>query len=212
MSLRPSDSVINASKKAVDKLGALSQDARFFLETLDPQQKNQFQILVSPEVATGGSVTFADRALQAAKSVLDTKVFSFFIQNLDIPIDAIEYTRHDSLQAVQDVAFADDVNFTFIEDESCVVRTFLQNWMSLSFKRDIVNGGYLFNDNQYLARKKIIILPLMRTGIPNTVWIEIRGARYKSMENFTFDQQTPEPMMIPISLACDGIYLRSLLL
>lgn len=210
MALRPPDSFINNHKKVIDSLSILSKDAKLFLESLDPQQKNQFKIIVTAEPSPV-TTTFADKAIQIAKSVLDTKVFDFFIQNLDIPINAIEYARYDHLNTIQDIAFADEVSMSFIEDELCIVRIFLQNWLELTWKQSSNKGGYVFNDNQYLARKKAIILPIGRGGLPNTVWIEIRGMRIKTIDNFTFDQQTPEPMIIPVTFACDGVYLKSLI-
>lgn len=210
MSLRPSDSVINTHKQVIDKLGLLTQDAKFFLETLDPQQKNKFQILVTAEPSPK-PITISDRVVQTAKSVLDSKVFQFFVQNLDIPLDGIDYARYDNLQTVQDVTYADEVSMTFIEDELCIVRMFLQNWLELTMQQNINKGGYTFNDNQYLGRKKAIIMPMGRGMTPSTVWLEIRGMRIKNIDNFSFDQQTPEPMMIPVTFACDGVYLRSLI-
>ena len=212
MALRIPDDVINATKKTVDLAAKPLTALREFFSTFDPQQKNQFIAIILPEVLPSNT-TFADRAKVIARSVFDATMFEFHIQNLDIPVNGIDYTRYDHLQAAQDITWADEVTVSFIENELSAVRTFLQNWMSLSFERNLTypKGGYVFNDNQYLARKKIIIMPQSRTGIPNTVWIEIRGARFKSMENFTFDQQSPDPMMISVTMAVDGVYLNSLI-
>lgn len=209
--LQAPPSVLINAKKTIDIAAKPINLVHEFLNSFDPQQKNQFICLITPEIPPN-ITTFADTALQIARSVLDATTLEFYVQNLDIPVTGIEYSRFDNLQAVQDITWADEVNLTFIEGELSPVRTFLQNWQSLTFERNLSpTGGYVFNDNQWLGRKKIIILPMMRTKIPNTVWIEIRGARFKSMDNFQFDQQSPDPMMIGVQLAVDGVYLNSLI-
>ena len=209
--LQAPDSVLNKAKKTIDLAAKPINVAKDFLMSLDPQQKNQFVCIITPEIPPK-LTSFADTAKQIARSVLDATTFEFYVQNIDVPLNAIEYMRLDHLQAVQDITWADEVTMTFIESESCPVRSFLQNWQSLTYERNLSSkGGVVFNDNQWISRKKIIILPLMRSKIPNTIWLEIRGARIKNIGNFSFDQQSPDPMMIEVTMAVDSVYLNSLI-
>ena len=54
-------------------------------------------------------------------------------------------------------------------------------------------------------------MPQTRMKVPSPVWLEIRGARFKSMGNFSFDQQSSDPMMIEVTMAVDSVYLTSIL-
>jgi len=206
-----SPEVLKTTKKVIDTYGQITKASKAVLDLLDPQQKNLFEIILIPETPPNlNGISALNAAKQIASIALDLAICKFYVQNLDIPLNSLEYSRFDYLQAITDMTYADECTITFIENELSIVRTFMKNWMDLSFERDEFHGGYLFNDNQWLARKKAIILPQSRTGIPNTVWIELRGLRFKAVQNFSFDQQSFDPMMIPITFACDEIYLNSL--
>jgi hypothetical protein len=205
------DALLKTEKKVADAFGVINQATRAVLDLIDPQQKNVFEIIMTPEVPPNLRGTEGiGLAKQIALTALDTAICTFYVQNLEIPFNSLEYGRFDYLQAITDMTYADECTITFLETELSIVRMFLKNWMDLSFQRDLFHGGYIFEDNQYLARKKAIIIPQSRTGLPNTVWIEIRGMRFKSIEPFAFDQQSADPMIISCTFACDEIYLNSL--
>lgn len=213
--MRLPDSVLINTKKTIDIAAKPLNVVKDFLMSLDPQQKNQFLCIIVPEVPPKLAEVMID-ADALARSALDAVTFEFYVQNIDIPTNAIDYMRLDHLQTVQDIAWADEVTMTFIEGELAPVRSFLLNWQSLTYKRDITKGGYTFGgytfaDNQWAGRKKIIIMPQTRMKVPSPVWLEIRGARFKSMGNFSFDQQSSDPMMIEVTMAVDSVYLTSIL-
>lgn len=206
------DSVLLNTKKVIDLSAKPLNVVKDFLVSLDPQQKNQFICVVTPEVPP--KITSFSSAISNAKDLaklaLDAVTFEFHVQNIDIPTNSIDYMRHDHLQAVQDITWADEVTMTFIEGELAPVRNFLLKWQSLIYNRNITKDGYTFKDNQWAGRKKILIFPQTRMKAPSPVWLEIRGARFKSMGNFSFDQQTPDPMMIEVTMAVDSVYLTSI--
>jgi len=211
--MRLPDSVLINTKKTIDIAAKPLNVVKDFLTSLDPQQKNQFLCIIVPEVPPKLAMVNKDTL---ARSALDAVIFEFYVQNIDIPTNALDYMRLDHLQAVQDITWADEVTMTFIEGEFAPVRSFLLNWQSLTYKRNITKGvtepgGYTFADNQWAGRKKIIIMPQTRMKVPSPVWLEIRGARFKSMGNFSFDQQSPDPMMIEVTMAVDSVYLTSIL-
>lgn len=211
--MRLPDSVLINTKKTIDLAAKPLNVVKDFLMSLDPQQKNQFLCIIVPEVPPKIAEVMID-ADALARSALDAVTFEFYVQNIDIPTNALDYMRLDHLQAVQDITWADDVTMTFLEGELAPVRSFLLNWQSLTYKRDITKfppGGYTFADNQWAGRKKIVIMPQTRMKVPSPVWLEIRGARFKSMGNFSFDQQSPDPMMIEVTMAVDSVYLTSIL-
>ena len=208
--MRLPDNVLINTKKTIDIAAKPLNVVKDFLTSFDPQQKNQFLCIIVPEVPPKIAEVMTD-ADALARSALDAVTFEFYVQNIDIPTNAIDYMRLDHLQAVQDITWAEEVNMTFIEGEFAPVRSFLLNWQSLTYKRNITKGGYTFADNQWAGRKKIIIMPQTRMKVPSPVWLEIRGARFKSMGNFSFDQQSPDPMMIEVTMAVDNVYLTSIL-
>ncbi len=208
--MRLPDNVLINTKKTIDIAAKPLNVVKDFLTSLDPQQKNQFLCIIVPEVPPKIAEVMTD-ADALAKSALDAVIFEFYVQNIDISTNALDYMRLDHLQAVQDITWAEEVTMTFIEGEFAPVRSFLLNWQSLTYKRDITKGGYTFEDNQWAGRKKIIIMPQTRMKVPSPVWLEIRGARFKSMGNFSFDQQSPDPMMIEVTMAVDSVYLTSIL-
>jgi hypothetical protein len=145
----------------------------------------------------------------AARSVLDTVVTKLHVQTMDIGFNALEYARYDYHQGITDITYADEVTITFIENELGIVRNFLNNWLKLTMKKDFINGGYRFNDNQWTGRKKAIIIPQMSVGLPSTAWIELKGLRFKSMDNWAFDQASPDPLKISVTFAIDECWLLS---
>lgn len=211
--MRLPDNVLINTKKTIDIAAKPLNVVKDFLTSFDPQQKNQFLCVVIPEVPP--KITSFSSAISNAKDLaklaLDAVTFEFYVQNIDVPTNALEYMRLDHLQTVQDITWADEVTMTFIEGEFAPVRYFLLNWQSLTYKRNITKGGYTFTDNQWAGRKKIIIMPQTRMKVPSPVWLEIRGARFKSMGNFSFDQQSSDPMMIEVTMAVDSVYLTSIL-
>jgi len=208
--MRLPDSVLINTKKTIDIAAKPLNVVKDFLMSLDPQQKNQFLCIIVPEVPPKLADVMID-ADTLARSALDAVTFEFYVQNIDIPTNDLAYMRLDHLQAVQDITWADEVTMTFLEGELAPVRLFLLKWQSLTYKRNITKGGYTFEDNQWAGRKKIIIMPQTRMKVPSPVWLEIRGARFKSMGNFSFDQQSSDPMMIEVTMAVDSVYLTSIL-
>lgn len=208
--MRLPDSVLINTKKTIDIAAKPLNVVKDFLTSLDPQQKNQFLCIIVPEVPPKLAEVKID-ADALARSALDAVIFEFYVQNIDISTNALDYMRLDHLQAVQDITWADEVTMTFIEGEFAPVRSFLLNWQSLTYERDTTKDGYTFKDNQWAGRKKIIIMPQTRMKVPSPVWLEIRGARFKSMGNFSFDQQSSDPMMIEVTMAVDSVYLTSIL-
>ena len=208
--MRLPDNVLINTKKTIDIAAKPLNVVKDFLTSFDPQQKNQFLCIIVPEVPPKIAEVMID-ADALARSALDAVTFEFYVQNIDIPTNALEYMRLDHLQAVQDITWADEVTMTFIEGEFAPVRSFLLNWQSLTYKRNITKDGYTFVDNQWAGRKKIIIMPQTRMKVPSPAWLEIRGARFKSMGNFSFDQQSSDPMMIEVTMAVDSVYLTSIL-
>ena len=189
----------------------LNKAAMELFQLTDFQQKNQFEIILLPETAKNlrGEDTWSTTK-RIAKSALDLVVAQFYIQNIDIPHNSVEYARYDNLQAVQDMAYADEITITFIETEAGLVRQFLANWMSLQFTEDKLHGGYVFADNQWLGRKQAIIMPLSRLGLPQTSWWCVEGMRFKTHDSISFDQQSPDPMTISCTFAVDQVYLTTL--
>lgn len=189
----------------------LNQAAMELFQLTDFQQKNQFEIILLPEVAHNLRGDNAwDNTRRIAKSALDLVVAQFYIQSMDVPHNSVEYSRYDNLQAVQDMAYADEITITFIETEAGLVRHFLANWMSLQFTADPLHGGYRFADNQWLGRKQAIIMPLSRLGLPQTSWWCVEGMRFKTHDSITFDQQASDPMTISCTFAIDQAYLTTL--
>ena len=203
-------SILKAEKKAADVYGITTQAMLAVLSNLSPQQKNLFECIVTsesyPAKTSGLSSSLAKRAL---KTVLDNSIFKFYVQKIDIPHVSLETTRYDNLQGVSDINYVDEITITFLETEECIVRNFLQNWMDLTFTRQS-DGTYLFSDDQWAARKKMLIFPQGRTGFPNNVWFEIRGLRFKSREAITLDQSASDPMYITVTFMCDDAYTSSL--
>lgn len=208
--MRLPDNVLINTKKTIDIAAKPLNVVKDFLTSLDPQQKNQFLCIIVPEVPPKIAEVMID-ADALARSALDAVTFEFYVQNIDIPTNALDYMRLDHLQAVQDITWAEEVTMIFLEGELAPVRSFLLNWQSLTYERNITKGGYTFKDNQWAGRKKIIIMPQTRMKVPSPVWLEIRGARFKSMGNFIFDQQSSDPMMIEVTMAVDSVYLTSIL-
>ena len=203
--------MLNVMKNTTKGTSLINQAAMELFQLTDFQQKNQFEIVLLPEefINLRGD-TLKDTAKRVAKSALDLTVAQFYVQNMDIPHNAVEFTRYDNLQAVQDMTYADEVTITFIETEAGLVRQFLANWMSLQFTRDEIMGGYHFADNQWLGRKQAIIMPLSRLGLPQTAWWQIKGMRFKTHDSISFDQQAPDPMTISCTFAVDEVYINTL--
>lgn len=206
------NSIINATKSLADTYGIINEGTRYLLDIFNPQNKNLFEILLVPEPLPKNAVTIDTTLMTtqeyAARSFLDNVVTKLHVQSIDIPFLNLEYARYDYLQGVFDITYADEVTITFIENELGVVRNFLNNWLKLTVK-DNPAGGVVFVDNQWLGRKKAIVIPQMTTGAPSAAWVELRGLRYKLMENWTLAQNESDPMYITVTFACDKCWIIS---
>jgi len=218
------DLAIRASKTAMDiSHGLVNQATKLLLEVFNPQNKNIFEMILTPETIEG--VDKKVSISQIAHVAVDPLITKVCLQSIDIPMMSFETERVGNAQMISDVIYPEEVTLTFIENELSTVRMWLANWLkqivyvSNDPSYGMIEGlsstplsntpGWTFYENQNFAKKKAIIIPLMTTGLPSLVWYELRGLRIKSIENITFDQKESDPMYITVICSVDNCWMKS---
>lgn len=195
--------VVQTIKNAADITSLTTQAAKELLGIFSPQNKNLFEMILSPQELSSKNVAWA---------ALDTIMTTIYVQSIDIPFFNIEYKRYNHEQGAFDLAYPDEISIKIIDNEESFARIYIQKWIS-----DTVNlryysgipGDYVFKNDQNAAKKQAMIIPQMTLGVPSLCWIKINGMRYKSIENLSFSQDDSGPLILNLVCAVDNVKLFS---
>ena len=195
------DSVIKTTKKVVDVTAILTKGTAELLSNMELQHKNQFEILFTP-------FAWSLNATVAFQVIKDNAIAKLYVQTVEATFLSIAYERADNKQYVKDVEYPESIRMTFIEDEFGSVRRWANSLMeSVAIVDD--NGMFIFQDNQNDSKRNAILIPLMKSGLPSGAWVQFKGLKYMSMETVSFDQASPENMLIDITFACDNCWWKT---
>ena len=197
---------VNIAKKVVDVTGLLAKGEAFVLSKLEMQHKNQFEVIFFPD--TSGD--WKSNLKASAFALLDTVIVSLYVQSVVVTFSSIEYERADNIQYIKDIEYPESIKMTFYEDDLGVVRTYLNVWMKNIANVD-TDGKFVFNDDQIYSKKNATLTPLMKTGLPSGAWVGFKGLKIKNIGDITFDQSSPEQMLIDVDFACDHCWWKTLI-
>jgi hypothetical protein len=170
-------------------------------QNLDPQYLNCFELILMPDPAAFIANPFG-AAMSMASIAAITKIY---IKSIEIGgFSTIDYVREGIETHPSQVNYADEITITFYESDMGVVRRFLIGWRdSTMFFHP--SFGWTFNDNQAAARKNAVILPVSGVGLPSFSVIQVRGLKFKSMGDVTFEQDSSEVLTISATFACNRV-------
>jgi hypothetical protein len=194
---------VNATKKAADLAAISTSAAKTLLEVFNPQNKNLFEMTLSPQNISANNAAFI---------ALDTAMTTVYVQSIDVPFFSLEYIRYNHEQGVLDIEYPSEMTIRILDNEVSFARIYIQKWMAATVNLKYytgIPGDYVFKDNQNEAKKTAIIIPQMTTGLPSLCWIKVEGMRYKSLEPLSFAQDDPEPLILSLTCAIDNIKLYS---
>jgi len=198
-----SDGLIQTTKKAADVLGKISEARKVLLQVFNPANKNVFELLLYPQ-------NFPTSVTGVALASLDTALASLYIQSIQVSFFSLEYTQFGHQKSVTELQFPEEVTFTFLENETGFVRSYVNKWIKETVFYDFMgDSGYIFEDNQDAAKKTAIIIPQSGLGIPSLAWIRMSGLRFKSLGELTFGQAEGDPMFLDVTCACDQIWIST---
>lgn len=179
--------------------GAINASVVQAWQVLDPQFLNVFELILYPT---------AEALLSPANVSLTigaNAVSKIFIKSIEIPsFSSIEYQRENTETHPSQALFTDEFTITFYESDTSIVRKFLILWRNsvMGYSSDF---GWIFKDNQKAAQFDAVILPLTGVNSPGITYIQIKGIKFKSMGDVTFDQSASDPLTITATFACDRL-------
>jgi len=179
--------------------GVLNASVATAWNFMDPQFLNVFELILYPT---------AEALLNPSNiglTIAANAVAKLFIKSIEIPnFTAISYQRENTETHPTQVEFTDEFSITFYENDLSVVRKFLIKWRNsvMNYSYDF---GWIFKDNQKAAQFDAVILPLTGVNSPGITYIQIKGIKFKSMGDVTFDQSASDPLTITATFACDRL-------
>ena len=195
-----SNNVINTTKKVLDVTAILTKGTAEVLTYMEFQHKNQFELFLYPYSWDISSALFT--------AIADV-ITKLYVQTVEVTFSTYAYERADNIQYIKDVEYPESVKITFLEDELGSVRNFMDYWMTSVATIDDY-GKFVFNDNQDSSKKKAMLIPLMKSGLPSGAWIQMMGLKIQSVGPITFDQASPEQMIIECDFVCDHVWWKTL--
>lgn len=200
-----SNDTINKAKKVVDITSILTKGTAELLANIELQHKNQFEIIMYPDMSGGGRSTI--KAI--GNALKDSLITKLYVQTIEATFVAFSYERADNKQYIKDIEYPESVTMTFLEDEFGTVRSYMTTWSESIATIDTFTGMYIFDNDQIANKRNAILTPLMKSGLPSGAWVQFKGLKYMSMEPITFDQSTPENMIISVTFACDNCWWKT---
>lgn len=209
------------NKTAAKVSGAVTDKAKVYLEKMDIQWKNQFEVFFIPTLS---STSAFSSALSVTSAALSTVLTKFHVQTMDVNLFSIEYEAMNSEKIATHLVFPEEFTMTFIENDVGAVREFFAKWTRdvVVRKTDKLFGGsgasgyffgqknYLFRDEQDVSKKTAVIIPQMNTGMPSDGWIRLDGVRYKSLGNMTFGHAESDPLLLEVVFTCDNAWFMTI--
>lgn len=199
-----SPEIVNNTKKAADTAAITTTAAKELLSVFNNQNKNLFEMVMSPQDLTSLSAL--------GWAALDTALTTVYIQSISIPFFSVLYERANHEQFAANLEYPENITIHFYENEEAFVRAYMQKWMHDTVKLKTFSGepgDYVFADNQYAARKQALIFTQTTLGLPSPVAIKITGMRFQSMEAWDLSQDNGEPLIISVNVCVDNISLYS---
>lgn len=204
MALFPNN-VIKTAKQVVDVTAILTKGTAELLAYTELQHKNQFEIILYPDMSGGGLST----AKAIKNAIGDSLITKLYVQTIEATFVAFTYERADNKQYIKDVEYPESITMTFLEDEFGTVRDYINNWVKSIATIDDSTGMFVFDNDQRANKRNAIVTPLGKSGLPSGAWVQFNGLKYMSMEPITFDQASPENMMLSVTFACDNCWWKT---
>lgn len=194
--------VIRTFKKVADVAAIpLNVAPKTILQLMDPQNKNNFEIIMYPEKPT------LSNALTIASDALVSKIY---IRSLTIPFISLEYESYNEMKGVSNIVYPEEVLITFLEDETGIVRNHLDKWMKSIVFPNLAGGGHLFADDQDKSKRTAIIVPMTGTAIPSAIlfngWIKMSGLKLKSIGDLSLGHEEQDIMLLEANFAVDSVW------
>jgi len=207
-----SDPFLDTLKSIADVTGGLQNIAvRKGIEALSLQHMNIFDLLIYPAVTDPTSLA------AITTTALDSIVAKFFIQNISVGLPSLNYEVINETKHIRGITHPESITLTFIEDELGTVRTYLQNWLDdiITVNKDVDsevgNSQWRFKDDQLASEKNAVLIPLLKSGLPSPVWIQIMGMKYKSINDMNHDQSNGDPMKIEATFKVNKVWFKPLI-
>lgn len=189
------DSVLNAMKTAADvTAGNINKATRTLLQIFEPSNTNIFDCILTPESPF------------SLNTALDIAITKLYLQSINIPQTGFTYIQANETKEISGVEIPETLTFKFLDNEFSFVRMWLNSW-----KEEIYDSETeIFADDQLVSKKKAILVPQMKLGIPQPAWIEMTGIKLKSISEFAYAQGSAEPLMIDVTVKVDRVRFMTL--
>lgn len=194
---------IKELQQIADSNGSRFASERLLFQLMDFQHKNSFDVIFYP---TYFSINPVSAPLQERSTSMDSTITRLHIRSISIPsFNALEFENADREQYVKALTRATEVTMSFIETEQSVVRNYLQTWNKLIYYYDFTRQTYIFQDDQYAAKKNCKIFLLTGLGSSSAAYLTIMGMRPKSIGELTISHEETEPYIQEVTFHCDRI-------
>ncbi|MCP4650360.1 MAG: hypothetical protein GY853_09825 [PVC group bacterium] len=194
-------------RKTVEAVGVINKGQRYLMELMDPQNKNTFEILFTPN-SLGGSVIEVAKVL--ARSARDTLIARLHIQTLSFGFDGIQFESADVATYAKMMERANEVTITFVENDLAFVRNYIIDWQEDVAEFDTYTNKYIFKENQEFAKRNCKIFLQMGTMVPSPGWITLHGLRPQKIGDVTIGHGETEPWMMEVTFSTDYNKLETL--
>lgn len=198
---------------ADNTVGLVNRGTVSLLQLMDPQSRNQFEILLYPKSVEEGMT-----GMGFVSSALDTMMARLMIRSIDIPFMGVEYEQVNEIKVPKGIIYPDSISITLIEEELGTVRNYLNSWFKeiifpvgeTDATSKIARTNFVFCDNQEASKKNALIIPQSGLGLPTPGWIKIEGLKLSKIGNITMGHGEQEPMFITIECAVDNVWFKTL--
>jgi hypothetical protein len=131
-----------------------------------------------------------------------------YVQTVEATFVSYSYEKADNKSYIKDLEYPESVKITFIENELGTVRSYINSW-SKSIAAINDDGSFVFEDDQIANKRNAILTPLMKNGLPSGAWVQFKGLKFMNVEPITFDQSSPENMLIEVNFSCDNCWWKT---
>jgi len=199
--------VIKGMKAALDVAGYVNQGQKYLMELLDPQNKNIFEIIFTPNSMGDDPVEWEKISARLARDTLITRLH---IQSMSFGFDGIEFASADKKTYAKSMERANEVTMTFIENDLAIVRNYMVDWQEDVVAFDPITKAYVFKQNQEFAKRNCKIFLQMGSMVPSPGWIILDGLRPKKIGDVTIGHGETEPWFMEVTFSTDFIKLETL--
>lgn len=201
-------SVIQGFKTVAEAAGTINEGQRNLMELLDPQNKNTFEVIFTPNSTGTNALQIAKISARIARDILITRLH---LQTLSFGFDGTSFESADTVTYVKMMERVNEVTMTFIENDLAIMRNYIMDWQEDVVKFNKLQNNYIFKEDQEFAKRNCKIFLQMGSQVPSPGWITIHGLRPKKIGDLTIGHAEGDPWFMEVTFTCDYIKLDTLL-